>query len=497
MNQRMFNEKILFGLKVKQLRLERKLNFADFARQTGMSVSYLNEIEKGKKYPKPDKLKQMAKALGVNEDELLHPETDKHLQPVVELLNSNFLNELPLDLFEIDLSKVVEIIANAPLKVGAFISTLVELARNYALAEEHFYLGALRAYVELHNNYFEDLENAALEFSRKHGLERSEQIRVNDLENLLKEEFGYTIVNDGLAGIPELKGVRSVFVPKQKKLLLAKGLTNVQKAFQFGKELGFNYLKLKERAYTSNLLRINSFEEVLNHFKASYFACAILINQVSFVADMRSFFNLPRWEPEQLQQLLQKYLASSEMIFQRMTNVLPRFFNLDKLFLLRFVHRPSNGNYKLDTELHFSIRHQPHANALREHYCRRWLSLSLLEDLQKMQHENKHNIELVGVQRSRFLKSQDEYLCLTVARRAFPDEDKNVSITVGILNDEMLAKTVAFINDNSIPFQVVNTTCERCSLEDCQKRAAPPTEVEERKKRKATWLALEKLIQES
>ncbi len=497
MNQRQLNEKILFGLKVKHLRLQHQLNFADFAKQTGMSVSYLNEIEKGKKYPKPDKLRLIAGALGVSEEELLHPETDKHLQPVVELLNSNFLSELPLDLFEIDLSKVVEIIANAPLKVGAFISTLVELARNYALAEEHFYLGALRSYVELHNNYFEDLEFAALEFSKKHGLEQSEKIRVYNLENLLKEEYGYTIVDDGLKDIPELHGVRAVFIPTKKKLLLAPGLTDVQKAFQFGKELGFNYLKLKARAFTSNLLRINSFEEVLSHFKASYFSCAILINQAAFVSDMRTFFNLHKWEAARLQQMLHKYLASSEMIFQRMTNVLPRFFDLDKLFLLRFVHKPSNGNYKLDTELHFSIQHQPHANALHEHYCRRWLSVGLLSDLQKLQMEGKGSGELLGVQRSRFLKTQEEYLCFTVARKAFPDEDKNVSITVGILNDETLKKNVAFVDDNRIPFRVVNTTCERCSLEDCKERAAAPKVVAERKKRKATLMALEKLLKES
>ena len=494
MNQRQLNKKILFGLKVKHLRLQRQLNFADFAKQTGMSVSYLNEIEKGKKYPKPDKLSLIAGALGVSEEELKHPETDKHLQPVVELLNSNFLSELPLDLFEIDLSKVVEIIANAPLKVGAFISTLVQLARNYALAEEHFYLGALRSYVELHNNYFEELEEAALEFSRKFGLEQPEKIRVYNLERLLEDEYGYTIVEEGLKAIPELKGVRSVFIPKKKKMLLAEGLTDVQKAFQFGKELGFNYLKLKERAYTSNLLRINSFEEVLNHFKASYFSCAILINQACFVSDLKSFFDLPHWEPAKLQQLMHKYLASSEMFFQRMTNVLPRFFELDKLFLLRFVHTPSNGEFKLDTELHFSIQHQPHANAIHEHYCRRWLSVGLLSDLQKLQKESKKGMELLGIQRSRFLKTQEEYLCFTIARKAFPDEDKNVSVTVGILNDENLQKKVAFANDNRISFRIVNTTCERCSLEDCKERATAPTVVEERIKRKNTLAALEKLI---
>ena len=50
------NQRIIFGLKVKQLRLEKNLSFAELAEKTGMSISYLNEIEKGKKYPKEDKI---------------------------------------------------------------------------------------------------------------------------------------------------------------------------------------------------------------------------------------------------------------------------------------------------------------------------------------------------------------------------------------------------------------------------------------------------------
>ncbi|MEL6358275.1 MAG: helix-turn-helix transcriptional regulator, partial [Bacteroidota bacterium] len=42
------NERIIFGLKVKQLRQGQGKSFADLAAATGMSVSYLNEIEKGK-----------------------------------------------------------------------------------------------------------------------------------------------------------------------------------------------------------------------------------------------------------------------------------------------------------------------------------------------------------------------------------------------------------------------------------------------------------------
>ena len=161
MNNKNLNQRIIFGLKVKQFRHERGLSFSDLAARTGMSISYLNEIEKGKKFPKIDKVKALAETLDTEYTELISSELTGTFAPVGELLRSNFLNELPLDLFGIELSKVVEIIANAPVRVGAFISTLVEISRNYALGEESFYHSALRAYTELHYNYFEDIERAA------------------------------------------------------------------------------------------------------------------------------------------------------------------------------------------------------------------------------------------------------------------------------------------------------------------------------------------------
>jgi XRE family transcriptional regulator, fatty acid utilization regulator len=88
MSQKSPNERIIFGLKLKQLRQARGLNFADFAKQTSMSISYLNEIEKGKKFPKEDKIALLAGALGVEESELTSLELGKNLGPVAVPISS-------------------------------------------------------------------------------------------------------------------------------------------------------------------------------------------------------------------------------------------------------------------------------------------------------------------------------------------------------------------------------------------------------------------------
>ena len=138
----------------------------------------------------------LADALEVSADMLKSSYLPNQLKPVKELLESNFLNELPLDMFGINLAKVVEIIANSPLKVGAFISTLVEIARNYSFQEENFYFGALRSYLEINNNYFAHLEDAVIAFKKEHNLE-GPTVSEKQLAQILETNYGYNIEPEG------------------------------------------------------------------------------------------------------------------------------------------------------------------------------------------------------------------------------------------------------------------------------------------------------------
>lgn len=482
MNGRSQNEKIIFGLKIRQLRQEKNLSFATLAERTGMSVSYLNEIEKGKKYPKEDKIRVLSKILEVTYEDIISEELDKNLEPVGELLRSNFLQELPLDMFGIELAKVVEIIAEAPAKVNAFISTLLELSRSYALREENFFFAALRSYLELHNNYFEDIEQAALQCSAAYNIPAERPLSAESLKLLLERNYGYAIIENGLDDYPELQELRAVFVPKDRKLLLNSQLTPMQRAFQLGKELAFNYLDLGERANTSSLMRGRTFEEVLNHSRATYFSVALHIPLNSIVEDMREFFLQPRWNGEAFLAIMKKYEATPEMFYHRLTNILPRFFDMPKLFFLRFLHEPSSDRFEIDKELHLSRRHQPHSNGLFEQYCRRWVALSLLNDLDSMQREGKSVDTIVRAQRSHYIGTEDEYLCITLARPSYPSPNRNVSVTLGLLMTPQLRQQIRFLDDPAIQLREVNKTCERCAVPDCAERAAPPLLVHKREK---------------
>ena len=106
--------KLIFGLKIKQLRQTKNLSQQELADAVGMAVSYINEIEKGKKFPKPDKINGLAKELGTNYENLVSLKVNKALAPAIEIINSPIFKEFPLDMFGIDASKLLSMIAEAP-----------------------------------------------------------------------------------------------------------------------------------------------------------------------------------------------------------------------------------------------------------------------------------------------------------------------------------------------------------------------------------------------
>ncbi len=489
---------LLLGLKLRRYRLQKGLSFQELSQLSGLSISYLNEIEKGKKNPKPEKLEDLAKALGVSVEKLREPASEESLVVVERLLRSNFLRELPLQLFGIERHKIVEIIAQAPRRVSAFISTLLELARHYALREENFYFGALRAYLEMHNNYFPELEEEVDAFRQMqntplHVFGENQQL-IAQLQNILERDFGIRVIHDGLDAYPDLYKIRALCVPGKNQLLLQSRLNPTQRAFQLGKELGFRHLGLTQRAYTSSLLKVESFEHALSHFKAGYFSAALLMPRREMLKDIRlKLLNNPKLKPDSLLQWLKRYPATPEMFFQRLTNLLPQNFGLKNIFLIRVIYQPESaknrGIFLVDKELHLDHRHHPHANHLDEHYCRRWTAIRLINQLL----QNKGKKKLAALNRIRFHGTQEEYLLLSMARPAYRSGGRLAAIELGIQLDAASRKKLQ-LPIEKIPLEIVNKTCERCPLDDCKERIAPPHLARERQKQKRVFEIIDEIL---
>lgn len=468
-----FSIKHIFGLKIRDLRLNKGFSFQELSEKTGLSVSYLSEIEKGKKYPKGDKIMQLADALGVSYDALVSLKVSKRLQPVINLLQSDFFKEFPLEIFGLDAQKMVELISVSPEKINAFISSIQMISRQYEMRQEHFYYAALRSYQEMHDNYFADIEKQVKDFRSKYDIS-DVTCDLQTLEDALFHAFNIEVDRKMLIQIEELKDLRSFYQQKHKKLLINTGLTEAQERFLIARELGFQFMKLKERPLETPPQQEYQFDQVLNNYKASYFSAALLMPEEEVVEDIRSFGRLTQWEGEKFLSFIDKYKATPEMIMQRLTNLLPKYSGIKNLFFLRFLGTDDFSSYELTKELHLSKSHNPHANFLNEHYCRRWISISLIKELRSLHRLRGETKYITGAQISKYHDTDDEYLCITIAFPNVSNASESMSVTIGCYIDDNLRERIKFLDDPSIKSRVVNTTCERCTLIDCNDRIAPP-----------------------
>ncbi|MEM8999980.1 MAG: helix-turn-helix domain-containing protein [Bacteroidota bacterium] len=473
--------KLVFGLKLKQLRVKKNLSLFGLSKLTGLSKSYLNEIEKGKKYPKTDKIALLAEKLQVPYDNLVSLKLDKNLAPIGELLQSKVLKELPLDLFGIKEGDLIDIVANAPTKVNAFISTVIEIAKHYNFGRESFYLAAVRSYQEANQNFFPELEETVLKFAEAYQIDLGRSVHSAELEEILVEEYGYIINNEELTKYQELDNLRSIFVPKTKTLLVASHIDEPQRTFIYAKELGYNFMNIKERLYTFTWIKFDNFDQVLHNLFASYFAGALIIPRQLFTTHIDKFLDKPQLDKTFLSGIKNRYNASPESLYQRLTNILPTDYHLENLFFLRFGYQKGSQRYHLNKELHLTHQHSPHGNEANEKYCRRWASIRVLQEISK--NEGEHHMD---VQISHYPDDGLSYLILASATKDPFKQDSYRSVSIGLLINNPLRKKVKFLDDPAIQTFDVGVTCERCSINNCEVRQSPPTILQQQEKNKKT-----------
>jgi hypothetical protein len=385
----------------------------------------------------------LAVALDVPYDRLVSLKFDRNLSPVGEILNSQLLDELPLELFGIDKGKLIEIIASAPLKVTAFLSTMVQISNTYNLTQENFYFAMLRSYQEMHDNYFEEIEKEVTAFRNEYGLEETEQISSETLRSILLENFGYTVEESDLADYPELTHIRSVFIEEAKKILINAKMAENQKAFLYAKELGYQYLEMSgERALMTPWPRATSFDHVLNNSRASYFAGALLISPEGLASKLEELFAKKQWGGNAFLQILEAYNSSPEMFMIRLINIIPKYFGLGGMFFMRFDHKKKENETTLKKQLHLSRNRNPKKIKLLGSHCRKWLSTEVFANLEIGPKAYCHRFITDG-------RSQS-FMVLALSRPMKRNTNAGLSVVIGFEETVAFKKKVAFSSDTSI-----------------------------------------------
>ena len=464
------NLRFILGLKLKNLRQAGGLSLKQLAATSGMSISYLSEIEKGKKYPKPEKLLGLARALDVSYDDLVSVRVDEQLDAVTKTLKSPFFSEFPFEVFGLQAQDLFSLFSEDPSRAGALVRTLLEIGQIYDMRVEHFLFAALRSYQLMHDNYFLEIEDAAAGFRSQVGPEALREDPVGVLTQTIEQVYGYKLDWDGLAAQPELRGLRSVLADESDPTLFVNSnLLPAQQAFVLGRELGYHVMGLGERAKTSSWLNVTSFEQVLNNFKASYFAGAVLIDRDELTEAIKRFLRSKRWSGPDFLRIMDDFSATPEMFLYRLGQLLPGLLGFQDMFFMRLNHDQRSGETRLSKVFNKTNVPLPAGFWQDEHYCARWAGRRLVEGLAKGE-QGTH----VRAQRSRFLGSRDEFFVISVARPLRLSSASYSCVSLGFKIDETFRETVAFAEDPALPIEVVNVTCERCpmSAADCADRLA-------------------------
>ncbi|MFG1497695.1 helix-turn-helix domain-containing protein [Saccharospirillum sp. HFRX-1] len=466
--------RFILGIKVKQYRQAAGLSLKQLAQRTELSISYLSEIEKGKKYPKPEKIILLADALGKSYDDLVSMQLDEELNPITALLDSPLFKDFPLQQFGIGLSDLFDLVTDSPSKAGAFVRTLLEIGRGYDMQVEHFLLAALRSYQKMHLNYFAELEQQAQQFRADHQFSAEQKLDLNWLTERLNNDYRCAVEYDDFESRPELNGLRSICV-SPRLLVVNQRLSNQQRQFLLAKELGFRYLAMAERSMTSSWIKVESFEQVFNNFKASYFASALLIPEAPLIEDLRAWLAQPRFDGNALVNLMQRYDATPEMFLYRMSQLMPHHFGLHQMHYMR-LHNPADSRrYNIAKELNTTNVFSPRGFGPNEHHCRRWVAMKLLEEVSDRQRSGETPQLLVAAQRSRFIHQDQTFFNFAVVRPLSLEQNSNTAMALGFLIDDRFRELAAFWRDADVPEMDVHESCERCPLTDCDSRAAEPT----------------------
>lgn len=451
--------RFILGLKIRQLRSKSNLSLKELAESADLSISYLNEIENGKKYPKIEKLAALAQGLGVDLGDLVSFKTGRNLHPLLKFLESDMVGKIPLELFGLNEADVVDLMGHDPEKFASFVLTVLQISRSFDMKLDDVYAAALRSFIEANDNYFPEMEKHALDARND-----LKNISYEELTNVLKVKYGYSIDETALDQPHFIEEVRfSVKRSEPKKILLNPRLKQVDKIFYIAKELGHHLIGSGEHPVEKSL------GALMEDYRTSYFAGALLVDEASFSEDLKALFEKSTFDVAMFLNLLTTYNISPEVLFHRLTQVLPAQFKVNELFFLgvsTVVGLPEK--YSIDRELHLSQLHSPHGVRMNESYCQRWVAIKSIKAL-----KNLEEYSVLG--QISVVEDGQAYFSISLGKKSSIKTNHVESLTIGFLVNDELKNVIKFLDDKNLKRIDIGQTCERCPNMNCEERITAPS----------------------
>ena len=147
------------------------------------------------------------------------------------------------------------------------------------------------------------------------------------------------------------------------------------------------------------------------------------------MAKLTELFARDTWSNDAFLELITDFDSTPERFFYRLSNVLPSYFGIDQLFFYRFNHTTGQTTFQLTKEMHLS-RQQGPRGIVDEHSCRRWIALTILQELQFLQQNKGFDGTLCRAQLSEYADSGHQYLIISVAHPFQGATQQNMSVSM-------------------------------------------------------------------
>ena len=124
---------------------------------------------------------------------------------------------------------------------------------------------------------------------------------------------------------------------------------------------------------TSPHKKFDSFDQVMDNFRASYFTGTLMINRNQVKKELKEIFQSETWNGDAIFELLKHHEVTPETFLHRLSQILLGLFKITELHYFRFEHFVGKNEIILTKELNMPRTLVPSGVHLKEHHCRRWL----------------------------------------------------------------------------------------------------------------------------
>jgi hypothetical protein len=308
------------GAKIRVLRRGRSLTQAHLAEQLGISASYLNLIEHGRRSLSAPLLIKLA---GLFELDLRSLSSEQHAREVADLME--VFGDPLFEADDVTTAEVKDLVASAPSAARAVLG----LYRAYRSAREaadtlagklsdgdqedggggQLPTEEVSDLVQRHTNHFPELEEGA------EALWRDGQLDREDLGTALARRLGAIGVEVRIGHAADLAGAIRRFDPAKRILWLSEVLRRGSRHFQLAHQLGLlTQAEALDRHAADPRLSSESSRRLARVALANYFAGAVLL-------PYRPFLEAARGERYDIELLANRFRVGFEQICHRLTTL--------------------------------------------------------------------------------------------------------------------------------------------------------------------------------